>query len=209
MKKQLYLAATAALVAVAPHAIQAEQPTPNEGNQEAPLTATTASPLPMVAHDFISQKRVSSRAELDSLAYLTAEQKEEFKKQIEVAQSEIEVDNALFAAKKANIQALKDEESETVEKAIMIFRDIRQLPELTDASLYDGQMYTWSAIGDMLDGYLQSFYSLNPEIDANLTNQELARRLSNLYNAFHYGTMEYIARDLEQKHKQFPDNQEL
>ncbi|MGT2949788.1 hypothetical protein BU202_00490 [Streptococcus cuniculi] len=97
----------------------------------------------------------------------------------------------------------------TLEKTKRILSGIKQLPEVTDESLYKGQMDVWKEVGHLLDGYMQFFESLNPEKDANLTDAELDQRVSRLYDAVHYGEMEYIARDLEQKRKEYPDNQEM
>ncbi|MCQ9210945.1 MULTISPECIES: G5 domain-containing protein [unclassified Streptococcus] len=147
--------------------------------------------------------------EIDTLAYLSPEQKEDFKARVEELGSEKQIDNAVLLAKKANIQALKDIEKEPLKKAKEVLRALRQLPEVTDRSLYAGQIDVWNAIGDYLDAYLEPFDKLDPETDANLTNDELDYHHHRLYDALHYGELEYIARDLNQKLQQFPDNQEL
>lgn len=161
------------------------------------------------ANKAIFQKRATIDKEIDQLRYLSQEQKADFKGPLEALQSDKELDAIFLAAKKANIQALKDGEKDYVKKAKEILVGIKQLPAVTDESLYKGQMEVWQAVGSYLDGYLHVFDSLNPETDAHLTNQELKGRLVRLYDALQYGEMEYIARDLEQKRKQYPDNQEL
>ncbi|MBF0775864.1 hypothetical protein BVE84_04995 [Streptococcus azizii] len=161
------------------------------------------------ANKAIFQKRDAIDKGIDQLRYLSQEQKADFKGPLEALQSDKELDAIFLAAKKANIQALKDREKEALTKAKAILKGIKQLPEVTDESLYKGQMEVWQAVGSYLDGYLHVFDSLNPETDAHLTNQELKGRLVRLYDALQYGEMEYIARDLEQKRKQYPDNQEL
>ncbi|MBF0786563.1 MULTISPECIES: G5 domain-containing protein [unclassified Streptococcus] len=161
------------------------------------------------ANKNIFQKRGDIRDEIDILAYLSQEQKGEFKVRLEELRSEKELDNELLLAKKANIQALKDMEKEPLKKAKEVLKALKQLPEVTDRSLYDGQIDVWDAVGDYVDAYLEPFDKLNPETDTNLTNHQLHYRQGRLYDALHYGEMEYIARDLEQKRQQFPDNQEL
>lgn len=161
------------------------------------------------ANKAIFQKRDAIDKGIDQLRYLSQEQKADFKEPLEALQSDKELDAIFLAAKKANIQALKDGEKDYVKKAKEILAGIKQLPAVTDESLYKGQMDIWQGVGSFLDGYLKLFDSLDPEKDVNLSNNELAQRLRRLYDALHYGEMEYIARDLEQKRQQYPDNQEL
>lgn len=169
--------------------------------QEAEATAAT--------NKVIFDKREDIVKGIEKLRYLRPKQKADFKAELEELKTEDQLNNVLQEAKKANIQALKDEEKDTVKKTKDILKGIKQLPEVTDESLYKGQMEIWKAVGHLLEGYLQFFDSLNPEKDVNLTDAELEQRFSRLYDAVHYGEMEYIARDLEQKRQKYPDNQEM
>lgn len=162
-----------------------------------------------MANKAIFQKKSTIDKGIDQLGYLSQEQKADFKERLEALQSDKELDAIFLAAKKANIQALKDREKDSVEKTKAILAGIKQLPAVTDESLYKGQMDIWQGVGSFLDGYFRQFDSLDSEKDVNLSNQELAKRVRRLYDALHYAVMEYIARDLEKKRQQYPDNQEL
>ncbi|MGT2714941.1 G5 domain-containing protein [Streptococcus respiraculi] len=157
----------------------------------------------------IYQKREAISKEIDTLAYLSSQQKADFKNQLEDLKTEAELAAILLAAKKANIQALKDEEEEILKKGKEMLRAIKQMSELTDESLYKGQMEIWKEVGNLVGDYMQFFEKLDSEKDTNLTNKELHMRYNRLYDGIQYTEMEYIARDLNQKLQNFPDNQEL